>query len=433
MRVLVVVVILGMIGGGGYWLWISQTAPAVEYKTAPVTRGDLIQTVSATGQVNPKTNVDVGSQVSGIISKIYVDFNSEVTNHQVIAELDPSNYKAIRDGAKADLASAKAAMELAKAEAERSQVLYQSKIVAASDNDTAIATLHQAEATVMQKEAALQQAEVNLAYTTIYAPLDGVVISRNIDVGLTVAASLSAPTLFMIANDLTKMQIDALVSEADIGGVETNQLVNFTVDAFPTRNFQGTVLQIRNAAQTNQNVIDYDTVIDVNNSDLKLRPGMTATVSIITAQRTNALKIPNAALRFHPLDPSEARTNTPVAMGGNGGFGGGGPGGGQGRQGGGGFGGGGPGGGGSGGSVRPKPDLRPTRTVYVLAKGPDGKTDIPKPVTVKLGINDGISTQVLDGLKEGDEVIISQSTSGAPVVAAPTGGNPFGGGGRRGF
>jgi len=371
--------------------------------------------------------------ILGMISKIYVDFNSEVTNHQVIAELDPSNYKAIRDGAKADLASAKAAMELAKAEAERSQVLYQSKIVAASDNDTAIATLHQAEATVMQKEAALQQAEVNLAYTTIYAPLDGVVISRNIDVGLTVAASLSAPTLFMIANDLTKMQIDALVSEADIGGVETNQLVNFTVDAFPTRNFQGTVLQIRNAAQTNQNVIDYDTVIDVNNSDLKLRPGMTATVSIITAQRTNALKIPNAALRFHPLDPSEARTNTPVAMGGNGGFGGGGPGGGQGRQGGGGFGGGGPGGGGSGGSVRPKPDLRPTRTVYVLAKGPDGKTDIPKPVTVKLGINDGISTQVLDGLKEGDEVIISQSTSGAPVVAAPTGGNPFGGGGRRGF
>lgn len=424
MRALVVVVILGMIGGGGYWVWKNQTAQATEYKTAPVTRGDLIQTVSATGQVNPKTNVDVGSQVSGIISKIYVDFNSEVTNHQIIAQLDPSNYRAIRDGVKADLASAKAAMELAKAEAERSQALYESKIVAASENDTAVATLHQAEAAVLQKEAALQQAEVNLAYTTIYAPLDGVVISRNIDVGLTVAASLSAPTLFMIANDLTKMQIDALVSEADIGGVETNQLVNFTVDAFPTRNFQGTVLQIRNAAQTNQNVIDYDTVIDVNNSDLKLRPGMTATVSIITAQRTNALKIPNAALRFHPLDPAEAKTNTFATMAGNGG---------QGRQGGGGFGGGGPGSGGAGGSIHPKPDFRPTRTVYVLAKGPDGKTDIPKPVTVKLGINDGISTQVLDGLNEGDEVIISQSTPGAPVVAGPTGGNPFGGGGRRGF
>ena len=159
----------------------------------------------------------------------------------------------------------------------------------------------------MMKEAALEQAQVNLAYTTIYSPVDGVVISRNVDVGQTVAASLSTPTLFMIANDLSKMQIDALVSEADIGGVETNQKVNFLVDAFPTRTFTGIVQQIRNAAQTNQNVITYDTVIGVDNSDLKLRPGMTANVSIITAQRNDALKIPNAALRFHPPEADDAK------------------------------------------------------------------------------------------------------------------------------
>src|SRR5882724_134166 len=215
---LVVIVIAGIVAGAGYWFWKRQGDQAPDYKTAPVTRGNLIQVVTATGQLNPKTNVDVGSQVSGIIKKIYVDFNSEVTNRQIIAELDPSSYKAIRAGVKADLASARAALELAKAQEERTSVLYQSKIVAQSDFDTAVASYHQAEGVVMQKEASLQQAEVNLTYTTIYAPVDGVVISRNIDAGQTVAASLSAPTLFMIANDLTKMQIDALVSEADIGG-----------------------------------------------------------------------------------------------------------------------------------------------------------------------------------------------------------------------
>jgi HlyD family secretion protein len=415
---LIVIVIVGA-AVAGYWFWKHPGEKGPDYKTAEITRGDLIQLVTATGQVNPKTNVDVGSQVSGIISKLLVDFNSPVTNGQIIAQLDPSTYKAIVAEARADLENSKAGLELAQAEEERQSALFQSKIVAQSDFDTAVAAFHQAQAQVMLKQAALQQAEVNLAYTTVYAPVDGVVISRNVDVGQTVAASLSAPTLFMIANDLTKMQIDALVSEADIGGIETNQTVNFTVDAFPSRTFQGVVLQIRNAAQTNQNVITYDTVIGVDNSDLKLRPGMTANVSIITAQRNDVLKIPNGALRFHPPESNEARkenavaaaSNAPIVTAGGGmrgGQGGGGP--------------------GQGKSGRPHVE-RVSHTVYVLAKGPDGKEAIPKPVQIRTGINDGVFTQLVDGLKEGDEVIVGLNvTSGSERSA---GSNPFSGGGRR--
>jgi HlyD family secretion protein len=410
---LVTIVVIGGLAVGGYWYWQHPGDTDPDYKTATVTRGDLIQLVTATGQLNPRTNVDVGSQVSGIISKLYVDYNSPVTNGQVIAQLDPATYKAIVAGARADLASSKAALELAQAEEERSKALYDSKIVAQSDYDTAVATFHQAQALVQQKEAALEQAQVNLDYTTIYAPVDGVVLSRSVDVGQTVAASLSAPTLYMIANDLTKMQIDALVSEADIGGIETNQNVNFTVDAFPARTFQGVVLQIRNAPQTNQNVITYDTVIGVDNSELKLRPGMTANVAIITAQRTNSLKIPNGALRFHPMDLVDAKKDTNlVAMGSAA----------PGQN--------------NGASGKPKPGgsdhprvEKVSHTVYVLARSPDGKKQTAKPVQIKTGINDGIFTQLLDGLNEGDEVIVGQNITAAQAQAAAA--NPFGGGGRR--
>ncbi len=276
-----------------------------------------------------------------------------------------------------------------------------------------MATLHQAEAMVMMKQASLDQAKANLSYATIYAPVEGIVISRSVDVGQTVASSLNTPTLFMIANDLKQMQIDALVSEADIGGIETNQAVNFNVDAFPTRTFPAKVIQIRNAPQTNQNVITYDTVMSVDNSDLKLRPGMTASVSIITAARTNVLKIPNGALRFHPPEAGDARKEGGLAASNN----------------------------------APQPPAmradRPTgsrpagegkprskgstHTVYIVDHGPDGK-EIAKPVQIKTGINDGISTQVLEGLKEGDQVI-----EGINVQAgsAQSSSNPFGGGMRR--
>lgn len=414
-------VVIAALAGGGFWYWKNSADKGPDYKTAPVSITNLIQAVTATGQLNPLTNVQVGSQVSGIITNIYVDFNSQVTNHQVIAQLDPATYKAIVAQATADVASAKAALELAQAEAERSKTLNLAKIVAQSEYDTAQATLHQAEASVMMKEAQLQQAEANLAYTTIYAPVDGIVISRNVDVGQTVAASLSTPTLFMIANDLTKMQIDALISEADIGGIETNQTVNFNVDAFPTRTFHGVVWQVRNAPITNQNVITYDAVIRVDNSDLKLRPGMTANVSIITAEKHNALKIPNAALRFHPAE-LDAKNGVAAAD----------PPGGQFRSGGGGGGGGERGGrSGEGGGDRPKRQRSPMRTIYVPGeKGPDGaKSEIAKPVQIRTGISDGVSTEVVEGLKEGDLVIVGQNvTANASSQSAPA--NPFGGGRR---
>ena len=432
---LVAIALVAVAAGGGYWYWGFPRDKDPEFKTAQVIRGDMVQLVTATGQLNPMTNVVVGSQVSGIISKLFVDYNSPVTNHEVIAQLDPANYQAQVNLAKGDLASARAALELAKAEEKRQKTLYESKIVADSDYDTAVATLHQAEATVQMKEAALQQAQVNLAYTTIYAPVDGVVLSRSVDVGQTVAASLSAPTLYTIANDLAKMQIDALVSEADIGGVDTNQPVKFSVDAFPSRTFQGTVIQIRNSPQTNQNVVTYDTVISVDNSEGKLRPGMTANVSIITAQTNGVLRIPNGALRFHPPEAGDAKkgagaeTNGPSQYGGgmraDAGGGGGGP-----REGrpGGGFGGGRPGGPGGMGSGRPRGE-RSSHTIYVVSKQPDGK-QTTKPIQVRTGINDGIYTQVVDGLNEGDEVIV-----GLNVLAAESqqqnSSNPFGGGMRR--
>ena len=402
---LVLLVVVAGLAGGGIWYWKHQASDAPDYKTSPVTRGDLVQAVTATGQINPVTNITVGSQVSGIISRIYVDYNSPVTNHELVAEIDPSTYKALVAQARGDLASAQAANDLAKAEMERADALYTNSILAKSDFDSAVATAHQAEAMVTIKQASLDQALANLAYCSIYAPLDGVVLSRSVDVGQTVAASFSAPVLFIIANDLTKMQIDALVSEADIGGVETNQTVNFTVDAFPLRTFRGVVTQIRNAAQTNQNVVSYDTVITVDNSDLKLRPGMTANVSIITAQKNNALRVPNAAMRFRPPDIAPDTNKPAMASAAAGGT---------------------PAGGGQGGGGKGH-GSHSTRAIYVLADAPGGGK-APKPVQVHTGISDGVYTEIVDGLKEGDEVITGQNLSAASMQSGAS--NPFGGGRR---
>ena len=264
--------------------------------------------MTASGQLNPVLNVQVGSQISGNIAKLFADYNSLVKSNQVVAQLDPAIFQAAVHQAEGDLANAKAALELQQVEAKRSKALFENKLISDSDYDTAVASLHQAEAQVKIKQAALERAQLDLDHCTIYAPVDGIVISRNVDVGQTVAASMNAPVLFQIANDLSKMQIDANVSEADVGTVEEGQNVNFTVDAYPNRTFIGRVVQIRNSASNVQNVVTYDTVIGVTNSDFKLKPGMTATVSITTAQRTNVLKIPNAALRFKPPEPSTNQT-----------------------------------------------------------------------------------------------------------------------------
>jgi len=440
-RWIIILLLLGACTAGAVYFYKSRTAEAVEYQTVLVSRGDLVQTVTATGQLAPVVNVAVGSQISGIIRKLMVDYNSVVHSNEVIAEVDSSTYKVNVQKAEAELANAKANLTLAQVQARRAEELFKNNLISSSDHDTAQAQEKQAQAVVMSDEASLQNAKVQLSYCTIYAPVDGVVVSRNVDVGQTVAASFNTPTLFVIAGDLKKMQIDALVSEADIGGVATNQDVTFTVDAYPYRTFQGKVQQIRYGAITNQNVINYDCVVQVDNSDLKLLPGMTANVSIIIAERDSALRIPNAALRFRPpeLLAVETRTNTPgwargpAGAGGGRGGGmrqGGGPGGPSGRRGPGMMGGAGRGGGpngerGQGGAREHRGDRHLTRTVYILPGKPGAKEprDIkPEPTQVHLGISDGAMTEVIDGLPEGAQVVTSMIE---PESSRPAS-NPFG-------
>lgn len=408
--VAVAVLVLGAVA---YWYFAHGREKEPEYQTAVVERSDITQMVTATGQLNPMTNVTVGSQISGIIQKIHVDFNSPVKAGQILAELDPSTYKAAVAQAEGELANAKANLELAQIQAKRAAELFKDNLISAAEYDTAMAQLHQAEAQVKIRQAVLDNARVNLGRCTIYAPIDGIVISRNVDVGQTVAASLQAPTLFQIANDLTQMQINANVAEADIGSVEVGQDVEFTVDAYPYRVFRGKVRQVRNSAVVVQNVVTYDTVIEVSNPDLKLKPGMTANVSIITAHRENVLKIPNAALRFRPPETTDdSRTNSVAARG---------PGQRQFSS------SAGPPGAGGRPGVRNRGDRAFIRTVYVLSTNSTGGSRTAKlePVQVKIGISDGIMTEVIEGLKEGDVVVTgmimpetTQRASGQPA-------NPF--------
>lgn len=440
MKWIIILLLLAATGGAGWWYYSARHEPGPEYQTAAVSRGDLTQAVTATGQLGPVLNVQVGSQISGIVKKLFADFNSVVTSNQVIAEIDPSTYQINVLKAEAQVANSKANLTLAEVQAHRADELFTNKLISASDHDTARAQMQQAQAQVQSDEATLKSAQVQLSYCTIYAPVDGVVISRNVDVGQTVAASFNTPTLYLIANDLAKMQIDALVSEADIGNVAVGQNVNFSVDAFPYRTFKGKVSQVRYGAITNQNVINYDCVIAVNNSDLKLLPGMTANVSVIVAEHNNVLKIPNAALRFRPVDAGTNNMLQFAAQGGGsraeesgrsgGGFrpggGGGPPGGGFGASGGRGPRGGGPGGEG-GGRGRPRGERQLVRTVYVLPKtgAKEGEAPKPQPMQIKVGISDGISTEVLDGLEEGMQVVTGVLSGGESNSAGPR--NPFGG------
>lgn len=284
------------------------------YKTEKVTKGDIITSVTATGTVNAVITVLVGTQVSGTINKIYVDFNSQVKKGQLIARIDPALFdeqvqqqKANLLAAKANLEKAEASLVDAKRTMERNKELFAKNLIARSDFDTADtnyetskASVSAAKAQVAQADAALKNAQTNLGYTSIVSPVDGTVVSRNVDVGQTVAASFQTPTLFTIAQDLTKMQIDTSVDEADIGRVKVGQEVEFTVDAYSDITFKGKVGQVRISPITVQNVVTYDVVITVDNPDIKLKPGMTANVSIIVAEKKDALRIPNGALRFRP-------------------------------------------------------------------------------------------------------------------------------------
>ena len=265
-----------LLGGGGYggWRWYSQRGKeeAVEYKTAAVAAGDIVQSVTANGALTPVRNVEVGSQISGTLLDVKVDFNAKVKTGDILAQIDPATYERALGQAEAELANSAAGLELAQLNYNRAKDLFAGKLISKSEFDEARINFSQSEATVKTRQANVDRAKVDLSRTTIYAPIDGMILTRKIEVGQTVAASLNSPTLFIIANDLAKMRIEAAVSEADVGGVTEGQTVNFTVDAFPARKFRGTIEQVRFAATTNQNVVTYTTVVEVNNGRSQAAP-----------------------------------------------------------------------------------------------------------------------------------------------------------------
>ncbi len=314
-KLLILLLILALVAGG-FVLWNKNrhAADASAYRTAPVARGDIQQTVSANGTLNPVVLVNVGTQVSGTVQTLHADFNDRVREGQVLAELDPALFRAQLDQSRANVANARASLQLAEANERRARALFGQDYISRAELDAAIQALGAARAQVAAATAQVHRDETNLRYSVIVSPVSGVVVSRNVDVGQTVAASFQTPTLFTIAQDLKKMQIDTTVAEADVGKVRVGQTVHFAVDAFPGRDFVGTVRQIRLNSQVLQNVVTYNVVIDVDNPDEILMPGMTAFVTIVVDERKNVLRLPVAALRYEPTEGAE-ETKTPKPKG----------------------------------------------------------------------------------------------------------------------
>lgn len=355
---------------------------APSYRTDPVTRGDVQKTVTATGTVNPVTTVLVGTQVSGTIKTLFVDFNSRVKKGQIIALIDPTLYETQLAQAQANTDRADAAMRDAQRVLNQNKTLFERNLVAKNDYDAALTGYDSAKAQLAQAKAALQTAATNLSYTKIYSPVDGIVVSRNVDMGQTVAASFQTPTLFTIAQDLTKMQIDTNIAESDIGLIKVGQAVEFTVDAYPDTTFKGKVWQKRQAPITVQNVVTYDVVIQVDNHDLKLMPGMTANVSVIIELRRDVLRITNAAQRFR-------MTDRPAGSGA-----------------------------GSGAGAGAKTGAGEIRgpSVWIM------ENNKPKRVAITPGISDGNYTEVVSGeLKEGQQTIVEvlRKNKGSSSPAGP--------------
>jgi HlyD family secretion protein len=344
-----------------------------KYETVPVSRGDIVQHVTATGTLSAVVSVDVGSQVSGKIAALKADFNSPVRKGDLIAQIDPSVYVADLRQAQGDLASAEATVILKRQNLERKKVLAPQRAASQFDLDQATAELAQAQATVVIKQAALDSARANLGYCKITSPVDGIVISRKVDVGQTLVAAMSTPVLFTIAQDITKMHINAAVSEADIGHVKAGEAVDFTVDAFPDEVFHGTVSQVRKAPTTTSNVVTYETIIDVNNPEQKLFPGMTADASILVSGKVNALRIPSAALRYAPPEDAHFERAPPAKL------------------------------------------SRGQRLAYALES--DGMR--LRPLILKVGITDGVDTEVLAGVTERTRVVISTLAREAKRKASP--------------
>lgn len=364
----------------------------MNYVTVPVTEGSVTRTVTATGSVNPVLTIIVGSYVSGVIQELYCDFNTQVKKGKVCAKIDPRPYQAVVDLARADLANARAQLikdqatsAYAHATYARAASLVKLGYVSRDALDAAHSSLGEAvaqitldRAAIAAREASLHTAEVNLEYTDIASPVDGTVVSRNVTIGQTVAASFQTPTLFLIATDLTRMQVDANVSESDIGSLKQGNKASFSVESFPNRTFAASVVQVRQAPQTVQNVVTYDVVLGIDNTGLLLKPGMTATARIITDERTHVLRVPDQALRFVPGNqPPSSAPSEDIATG------------------------------------------KPQR-VWKLVEGR------PAPVQVVLGLDDDTFTEVLSGdLKRGDTIIVGEQrgpttkAAGAPLRFSP--------------
>ncbi len=388
-------VALVLIAVAAVFLWRAARAPSVQYTTAPVTVGAVERSISTTGTVNPVLTVIVGSYVSGVIVGQYCDYNTRVEKGQLCAQIDPRPYQTAVDQAKAELDTARAQLSKDKANLAYQQDLHQRNvgllkrgIVSQETTDNSRSAYEQAkaqvvldQATIEQRRAALNAAQVNLDYTSIRSPVSGTVVSRNITIGQTVAASFQTPTLFLIATDLTKMQVDSNVSESDIGGVTEGNRALFTVEAYTGRTFEGKVTQVRQAPQTVQNVVTYDVVVGVNNDELLLKPGMTATARIVIAERGNVLRIPDQALRYSPAGAAPAASAV------------------------------------SGGTRRPAGEAQ----VWVLRNGK------PQAVAVKVGLDDDTYSELVGGdLRAGDQVLTGEQRQASAAPAAATGPRLFG-------
>jgi HlyD family secretion protein len=385
--------VVAVAAAGGWRYAHSHPAPAVRYQSTPVDRGPIAAKVTASGSVSAIVTVQVGSQVSGRIQAWYADFSTPVKQGQLIAQIEPSLFRAAVEQANANYAAGKASYDKAVANAAltarnyaRAQALFAQNLADRADLDAAEAAagasradIEAASAGMLQARAALDEAKLNLSYARIVSPIDGTVISRNIDVGQTVAASFQAPTLFTIAQDLTKMQVDTNVAEGDVGKIRPGMDAAFGVDAFPTRTFHGVVRQVRDNATTLQNVVTYDAVIDVDNSDMALRPTMTANVTFVYATKADVVRMPNAALRFKP----DAATVAAMT-------------------------------GGGAASAGSHDDLATDQRVVWVASGATAS-----PRVVRLGISDGMQTELVEGNVRPGDAVVTEALATAVARKAP--------------
>ena len=367
--VVIVALVIWMFSGG-------KKEEEVTFETAKVERQNIHTTITATGTIEPVTSVTVGTQVSGIVSKLYVDYNSVVKKGQVIAELDRTNLTSELNRAKAELTSAQSTLNYETANFKRYQTLFDKGLVSANDYESAKLSYEKARQTVNSARESVQKAQTNLGYATITSPIDGVVLSKSVEEGQTVAASFNTPELFNIAQDLTDMRVIADIDEADIGGVKEGQRVTFTVDAFPDDKFEGQVTQVRQEATTTSNVVTYEVVVSAPNKDLKLKPGLTANITIYTLEKNDVLAVPSKALRFMP---NEALLKKGEKI----------------------------------------EDVEAPLKVWTL----EGNTF--KAHKVETGITNGLLTEIVSGIGEGSEVLVDFSISGGEEPQQQQATNPF--------